>query len=368
MTELDSLDELGAEKRRPHAKANLFFAVLNTMTDGVMVVDDRLRVVVTNRALRELLILPPASEGQALSRVLPDARLRDAFQKALDGDPARNIELEHRGLQRRTFDVLVTHLPDHEVWGHRALAVFRDVTERRALEQVLRDFIANASHELRTPVTAILGYAETLVDLPPKDIKSLKKFTDPLFRHALRLTTLVNRLLDLSRLDARTWQLDLQPVEVGPLVQTVLEGLREASVDAGLSVSVHVPAKLPKVLADSGALDIVLGNLVQNAIKYTPPGGGRIEVRAREVEAQGPFPVSVAIAVIDSGIGINADDQARVFERFYRVDPGRSRRMGGVGLGLSLVRELVQAMDGRIELSSQIGQGSRFTVLLPAVK
>ncbi len=365
MSELEGLDAPGAEKRRPQAKANLFFAVLNTMTDGVMVVDDRLRVVVTNRALRELLILPPSSEGQPLARVLPDARLRDAFQKALDGDPSRNIELDHRGLQRRTFDVLVTALPDHEVWGHRALAVFRDVTERRALEIVLRDFIANASHELRTPVTAILGYAETLLDMPPKDLKSLKKFTEPLYRHAQRLTTLVNRLLDLSRLDARTWQLDLQPVAVEPLVQTVLEGLREPAAEAGLSVSVQVPARLPKALADAGALDIVLGNIVQNAIKYTAPGGGRIEVRARLVEAQGQHPPSVAIAVIDSGIGISAEDQARVFERFYRVDPGRSRRMGGVGLGLSLVRELVLAMDGRIELTSQIGQGSRFTVLLP---
>ena len=207
--------------------------------------------------------------------------------------------------------------------------------------------------------------AETLLDMPPKDLKSLKKFTEPLYRHAQRLTTLVNRLLDLSRLDARTWQLDLQPVAVEPLVQTVLEGLREPAAEAGLSVSVQVPARLPKALADAGALDIVLGNIVQNAIKYTAPGGGRIEVRARLVEAQGQHPPSVAIAVIDSGIGISAEDQARVFERFYRVDPGRSRRMGGVGLGLSLVRELVLAMDGRIELTSQIGQGSRFTVLLP---
>lgn len=353
------------EKRRPQAKANLFFAVLNTMTDGVMVVDDRLRVVVTNRALRELLLLPPSSEGQPLARVLPDGRLREALQKALDGEPARAVELEHRGLQRRTFDVLVTPLPDHEVWGHRALAVFRDVTERRALEQVLRDFIANASHELRTPVTAILGYAETLLDISPKDAKSLKRFTEPLYRHAQRLTTLVNRLLDLSRLDAQTWQLDLQAVEVAPLVQTVLDGLRELTADAGLSVTVHFARNLPLVLADPGALDIVLGNLLQNAIKYTPPGGGRIEVRAREIPAQGGQGAGVAIAVIDSGIGISAEDQTRIFERFYRVDPGRSRRMGGVGLGLSLVRELVLAMGGRIELSSQVGQGSRFTVVLP---
>ena len=357
-------------QRRPQAKANLFFAVLNTMTDGVMVVDDRLRVVVTNRALRELLLLPPSSEGQPIARVLPDARLREAFQRALDGDVAKTIELEHRGLKRRTFDVLVTPLPDHEVWGHRALAVFRDVTERRALETVLRDFIANASHELRTPVTAILGYAETLVDTASlsasPDVKALRKFIDPLYRHATRLTTLVMSLLDLSRLDGGTWQLDLEPVDVEPLVQTVVDGLAEQAADAGLSVSVTVPRTLPSVMADPGALDIVLGNLLQNAIKYTPPGGGRIEVRVRLEEAHGKQPAQIAIVVIDSGIGISADDQQRVFERFYRVDPGRSRRMGGVGLGLSLVRDLVLAMGGKIELTSQVGQGSRFTVILPA--
>lgn len=356
-------------ERRPQAKANLFFAVLNTMTDGVMVVDDRLRVVVTNRALRELLLLPPSSEGQQLSRVLPDARLREAFQKALDGEAARTIELDHRGLKRRTFDVLVTPLPDHEVWGHRALAVFRDVTERRALETVLRDFIANASHELRTPVTAILGYAETLVDTaslsPAPEVKALRKFIDPLYRHATRLTTLVMSLLDLSRLDAATWQLDLEPVDVEPLVQTVVDGLAEQAADAGLSVSVTMPRNLPSVLADPGALDIVLGNLVQNAIKYTPPGGGRVELKARLEAAHGKKPAHVAIVVADSGIGISAEDQQRVFERFYRVDPGRSRRMGGVGLGLSLVRDLVLAMGGKIELTSQVGQGSRFTVVLP---
>lgn len=365
------MDEL-EDKRRPQAKANLFFAVLNTMTDGVMVVDDRLRVVVTNRALRELLLLPPSSEGQPIARVLPDPRLREAFQKSLDGEPARTIELDHRGLQRRTFDVLVTPLPDHEVWGHRALAVFRDVTAHRALEQVLRDFIANASHELRTPVTALLGYAETLTDLLAvsrvKEVLALKKFVDPMYRHASRLSTLVARLLDLSRLDAQTWQLDLHAVDVATVLQASVDALTEVAENSGLSVSVHVPAKLPQVRADAGALDIVLGNLLQNAMKYTPPGGGRIEVRARLEQGQGTQPTSVAIAVIDSGIGISADDQLRVFERFYRVDPGRSRRMGGVGLGLSLVRELVLAMDGRIELTSQVGQGSRFTVYLPLAK
>ncbi len=354
------MTEKSALRKEP--RTNLFSTVLDAMNDGAMVVDDKMRVVITNRALRETLLLPPLKQGTPLQQLLPEAALHKAFQEVLAGDSARQVELVHRGLQDRIFDVLVAPLPDHEYWGHRALGVFHDVTERKALDRMLRDFIANASHELRTPTAAILGYAETLAEAPPKDPAKFRKFADTLYRHAQRLHKLLEELLDLSRLDAQTYTLHLEPLVVAPLLLDALEVQRQPAQDAGLSVKWTQPPDSLQVLADRGALEVVIGNLVQNAVKYTP-AGGRIEVRARVQEVEW-----VRIEIIDSGIGISASDQLRVFERFYRVDKGRSRRMGGVGLGLSIVKQLVDTLGGRIELASTVGKGSTFAVILPRVK
>ncbi len=352
----------GSESRRRElreTKANLFSTVLDAMTDGVMVVDDKLRVVVTNRALRETVLLGPGSHGHALERAIAEPRLHVAFRAVLQGAGPQTVAVEHHGLQDRLFDVLVVPLPDHEYWGHRALGVFRDVTEVRTAERMLRDFIANASHELRTPATALLGYAETLVDAPPKDVSVLRKFHATIYRHAQRLSTLLSQLLDLNRLDAQTWHLNPESLDLPVVLAGVVEQQAEVAVQAGLSVHLAVEPAL-RAWADRGAIEIIVGNLVQNAIKYTPPGGGRVEVRARAERDGG-----VRLSVLDSGIGISDADQHRVFERFYRVDKGRSRRMGGVGLGLSIVQGLVAQMGGRLELSSRVGKGTTFSVVLP---
>lgn len=354
-----SLEPAAVGRGRKEPRANLFSTVLDAMADGVMVVDDELRVVVTNRALRDLLILPPASHGKPLLSVLQEPQLHAAFQAVLGGAEAMRFELEHRGLANRMLDVRVVPLPDHAEWGHRVLGVLRDVTERRELDRMLVDFVANASHELRTPTAAILGYAETLVDAPPSDPATVARFHATIHRHAQRLSTLLEQLLDLTRLDGERYALQMAPLDLADVLEGVVDQQAEAARLAGLSVRLQVPQNLPRVRADRGALDIVVGNLLQNAIKYTPPGGGRVEIKAR---ADGPR--HVRIAVVDSGIGIATEDQKRVFERFYRVDKGRSRQMGGAGLGLSIVQTLVDHLGGRLELSSRVGKGSTFSVVL----
>jgi two-component system phosphate regulon sensor histidine kinase PhoR len=338
-------------------KPNLFSSVLDAMADGVMVVDDQLRVVVTNRALREWLLWGPGSHGAPLAQVWPDPRLQVALEAALAGKPPLELTLRHRGLTDRTLHLRVLPLPDHAYWGHRALVVCRDETDRLAVEQLLRDFIANASHELRTPVTAIAGYAETLALQPPSDPNKVQQFHQTLHRHAQRLSGLIGQLLDLGRVDAGEWRLQLAPTTLGPLTAEVVEGLAEAAQAAGLSVQVVVTAGL-QALADREALAIVLGNLLQNALKYTPPGG-RVTVRARADGAQ------VRLSVSDSGPGIAPEHQERIFERFFRVEQGRQRRLGGVGLGLSIVQALVRGMNGRIEVQSRVGHGATFVVCLP---
>lgn len=347
----------------PDQRANLFWTMLDAMGDGVMVVDEKMRLVVTNRSLRDTLLLPPLSQGKPLAAVLSDARLIDAFSEVLRGDGPRSLEMVHRGLQTRLLEVRVVPLPDHEYWGHRALGVLRDVTERRETERMLMDFIANASHELRTPTTAILGWAETLVDAPPADRTKLETIHRTIHRHAQRLSTLLSQLLDLCRLDQQQWQLHLEPVELPELLTTLLENQAEAIQRGGLSVRLaQTGAQALRVVADRSALDTVIGNLLQNAIKYTP-SGGRIEIKLQRAIATGrPW---VQIAVTDSGIGIRSEEQPRVFERFYRVDKGRARQVGGAGLGLSIVRSLVERMGGRLELTSQVGKGSTFSVTLP---
>lgn len=358
------LDSGGFANDRPRKqdRANLFSTMLDAMTDGVLVVDGRLRVVVTNRAMRELLLFRPRSEAPRLDEVLAEPALAQAFSEVLAGGATRTVEFLYRGLTDRTLDVLVVPLPDHEFWGHRALGVIRDVTQQRGVEQMLKDFIANASHELRTPTTAILGYAETLVDAPPRDPGKLHDFHEAILRHAERLSHLLAELLDLSRLDQSEWRLQPGPVDVGGLLLQLREHHREAAQKAGLSLRVQIADQLPQVWADRNALDMVLSNLVQNAIKYTPTGG-RIELRA----GRGTTAEEVRASVTDSGIGIRPEDQARVFERFYRVDKGRSRQAGGVGLGLSIVKALVDRMGGRLELQSTVGKGSTFSVVLPVI-
>ena len=347
---------------RPEARTNLFSTVLDAMTDGVMVVDDALRLVITNRALRDTLLLPPAPAGKPLRALVADANLLAAFERVLHGAGPQQVELVHRGLQTRLLDILVVPLPDHEYWGHRALGVVRDVTDRRELERLLMDFIANASHELRTPTTAILGWAETLVDAPPRDPAKGHEIAQTIHRHAQRMATLLEQLLDVCRLDQQRWQFDPHPVEVANLLQDAALQMAEASNAAGLSVTVHCPASVQGLVCDRHALQVVVSNLLQNAIKYTPTGG-RIELRA-QLQAD-PGPLAVRLSVVDSGIGIAAADQTRIFERFYRVDKGRTRHVGGAGLGLAIVLQLVKQLGGTLEVQSAVGKGSTFSVMVP---
>jgi len=352
----------GRRQLPQQVRANLFGAVLDAMTDGVMVVDDRMRLVVSNRALRDTLVLPPTCLGQPLAQLVDHDGLLRAFTEVLAGSGPRQIEWTHKAFVTRLLDIAVVPLPDHDYWGHRALGVVRDVTDRRQTERMQLEFIANASHELRTPVASILGWAETLVDAPPKDPRKLGAVHTTIHRQAKRLHTLLDQLLDVSQLDGERWNLATDAVDLAAVCHAQVTAQREAAEAAGLSVTVAVPEALPSVLCDRQALDLVVGNLLQNAIKYTPTGG-RVELRAESVAEPGGRAVRLAVA--DSGIGIAEEHQPRIFERFYRVDKGRARHVGGAGLGLAIVAGLVRRMGGALQVHSAVGKGSTFLVTLP---
>lgn len=254
-------------------------------------------------------------------------------------------------MQRQTYLVTVSPLLRGEV-----LVAMRDVTDAKRAEATRRDFVANASHELRTPIAAIHAAAETLLSGAVDDPSAARSFVEIVARHADRLSRLSTDLLDLSRIESRERPLELEAVPVGPLAGQVLELFGGAARERRLALRNEVPGEA-RVRADAHALEQVLVNLVDNAVKYTADGSVTLGA-ARDRDHW-------RIAVADTGPGIERHHLARLFERFYRVDAGRSRDQGGTGLGLSIAKHLVQAMGGEIGVESDAG-GTRFQVRLPA--
>ncbi len=320
--------------------------LLSALPDAAALVDREGRVRVANAAFDTLAANERAS-GQTPLEVTRSAELAEAVRRGLEGT-ARRLEI---GLQRRTYLVHLTPLLRGEV-----LLLLRDVTDAKRAEATRRDFVANASHELRTPIAAIGAAAETLLGGAVDDPAAARVFVDIIARQAERLSRLTRDLLDLSRIESRQWRLEPAPVEVRKLSEQTLELVSRQAREKGLELSLRV-AEGTTVRADARALEQVLVNLLDNAVKYT--AAGRVTVQADRDGAEW------ILAVSDTGPGIERHHLPRIFERFYRVDAGRSREQGGTGLGLAIVKHLVQSMGGEVGVESGAG-GSRFWVRLPA--
>jgi two-component system phosphate regulon sensor histidine kinase PhoR len=234
------------------------------------------------------------------------------------------------------------------------------VTELRRLERMRQDFVANASHELKTPLASIKAYTETLLDWALTDETVNVRFLERIDEQAERLNQLILDLLSLARLESGQEYFQHGPLSLAPVVVACLNSQRDRADAKELSLSLELGDldSQSEVKADEEAIRQILDNLIDNAIKYTPEGGS-VRVTCRQSEE------AIVIEVADSGIGIPRDELNRVFERFYRVDKARSRELGGTGLGLSIVKHLVQSINGQIKVTSRLGAGSRFTVQLP---
>ncbi|HET9552416.1 MAG TPA: ATP-binding protein [Anaeromyxobacteraceae bacterium] len=320
--------------------------LLSGLPDAAAIVAKDGRVRVCNAAF-DALAAGGRATGMTPLEVTRSADLSEAVRRALEGT-ARRLEVE---LPRRALSVQLTPLLRGEV-----LLLARDVTEEKRAAATRRDFVANASHELRTPVAAIRGAAETLLAGAIDQPEVARGFVEIVHRQAERLARLTQDLLDLSRLESRQVRFDVAPVDLAALARTVIELHAPAAEKKGLKLLADVPAGLG-AFADLRALEQVVVNLVDNAIKYTPSGS--VAVRAA------PRGDDVVITVADTGPGIEAHQLARIFERFYRVDPGRAREAGGTGLGLAIAKHLVQGMSGEIQVESG-AEGTRFHVRLPA--
>lgn len=340
------------------AQRTLLETVIAAMGEGVLVVGSSGRVLLANPRLRELFSAPAALEGRSLLEAVRHAEVVDAIESAVAGGGVAQVgDVTLGPAPERTLRFSVAPFPSRDERAG-AVAVFRDVTEVRRIEAGRRDFVANASHELKTPLTAICGFAERLADAELPDANA-KHAVEAIVGNAKRLGALVEDLLELSRIESGSVPLRTEPIAAGELVQRLLREL-DPRLRAGELASEITIEGAGRVFADRSALEQVLANLLDNAIKYTP-AGGRVAVQVR------PAPEArVRIEVEDSGLGIPRKDLPRIFERFYRVDPGRSRALGGTGLGLAIVKHQVQAMGGQVGVESQLGDGSRFWVDLPA--
>jgi two-component system phosphate regulon sensor histidine kinase PhoR len=357
-----TVERLAGSMRLLEDERNQSAAILSSMSEGVAVVDREERIRYSNPAFRSALHAgrEPTFEGKRLVEVTRHTEILAMVQGVLATGDRREGEITTTGPKPRHF--LVRAAPAGE---KGAVLVVLDITEIRRLERVRRDFVANVSHELRTPLTAIQGFAETLLRGALEEPENSRRFVEIIREHATRLARLTEDLLKLSRIEAGKLDVEVRPIAVANVVEQCLETARLKLSEKRQSLEVTVCEPPPLAMGDSHALLDVLRNLVDNANQYTPEEGN-IRIRVSRERANGSG--EVRISVQDDGIGIPASSHDRIFERFYRVDPARSRKVGGTGLGLSISKHLVEVMGGRIELESQLGRGSTFTVVLPVAE
>lgn len=374
----DSLNEAAAQMERTilslSSERIRSGAILRSMVEGVAVIDAQEKLVFCNRAFSEILNVPLASsEGRPLIELVRNSELIALIRRALNGDEGLQADITMGIVQLRSFSVTAAPVNALEVGsvitegapGLRAsgapsgaVVVLHDVTELRRLERVRQDFVANVSHEFKTPLTAIQGFAETLLAGAIDDTRNNRRFLEVIREHAARLARLTDDLLKLARIEAGKLEVQFFPVNVIELIEGCTDTTLLKATRKQIAIEIDLPQGLPPVRGDASLLRDVLQNLLDNAIQYTPEGG-RIRVNATA------SPREVIFTVADTGIGIPLAEQERIFERFYRVDPARSREAGGTGLGLSIAKHIVEAHGGRLSVESEIGHGSKFSFLVP---
>jgi signal transduction histidine kinase len=343
----EQLEQRFEELRRERAESA---ALVEAMVEGVIAADGRGRTVTANAAARRLLGYAEGEALPALDQLFRVKSAREAVAAVLAGQAIAGRELE--------LDGHVVLLSARPLSRGGALLVLHDVTEVRRLEAVRRDFVANVSHELKTPLTSIVGYAETLVHDSLADPETTRRFLDVILANAQRMQRLVEDLLDLSRIESGGWHPAQEQLETGAVAREVLGLFTGRASGHGVTLDLSVRPGAEQVHADPDALRQVLTNLLDNALRYTP-SGGRITISAARRDG------GLALSVKDTGSGITREHLPRIFERFYRADPARSREEGGTGLGLAIVKHLVEAHGGDVQAESEVGAGTTITCWFP---
>lgn len=351
-------------------------AVLTSITEAVLVTDQSGRVLMGNRTFEKLFGISRASAGRLPIELVRHRDVQDAIERALKTGQVVFLDLIRSDDRERHFDVQVAPILQADDICTGSVTIFYDITELRRLERIRKDFVANVSHELRTPLTTIKGCAATLADGALDDGEAARRFVQMINDHADRLHNLVEDILDLSRIESGAVPLEIHVHPIRDVVHSAVGQMRPLAAEKTLDIAVDLPENI-RVQCDRKLIEQALLNLLDNAIKYTSEGG-RIWIQTRDPKRGERAEVShssqphaqtkkrrIALEVKDTGIGIPLSAIDRIFERFYRVDKGRSRAMGGTGLGLSIVRHIMDAHGERVYVKSEQGKGSTFGLTLP---
>ncbi|MYF99340.1 cell wall metabolism sensor histidine kinase WalK [Candidatus Poribacteria bacterium] len=350
----EQIDKISVENQRLET-------ILNNMNEGVLLVNGASEITYANPAAVVMLNLPDMYVGRALIEINRIPELQALLLEAEQTDTVAYAEIRLGNLMESEAEVTIVPVAAESEY----VIVIHDVSHVRKLERIRADFVANVSHELRTPLTTIHGYAETLLNSSTKS-KKRKEFIIKILKHSARLSRLVSDLLELARLESGDVELKRSQCHLNSFHEPILDVFEPVLEESGLVLNWDIPESLPQVNVDHQLFMQVFVNLIDNAIKYTPDGG-EIEVSAELSSINSDVVNEVVVHVKDTGIGIPLESQSRVFERFYRVDTGRARKMGGTGLGLAITKHILLCHNGRIWLESELGQGTVFHFVLPII-
>lgn len=330
--------------------------ILAAMGEGVLAVDQNLKVIFCNDAFAEAFgTRKPVDEGRTFYEVVREPALRDMLELVVRTGTSEKDRFQLPSAGGRWFEARA--LPMGKVPTRGAVVVLHDVTEIQHQDQVRKEFVADVSHELRTPLSAIRGYAETLLDGALQDTDSSRKFVEIILSHAIRLNNIASDLLVLSELDSGASPGAPEPISLVEVIESALHTVQSEAALRGVHLNCGEFQEC-RVLGYRFRLEQALVNLLDNAVKFNHPDGEVTMTCGYTDDGR------VRISVQDTGIGIASEDLKRIFERFYRVDRARSRPAGGTGLGLPIVKEVIERMGGRVEVESQLGRGSTFKILL----
>ncbi|MGU3566407.1 two-component system histidine kinase PnpS [Paenibacillus sp. D51F] len=373
----DEIGELGAainsmaeglqvQMNRIQQNETQLYSVLDNMTSGVVMIDPAGRMMLLNRRAEEVLGFEHREMvGRPYSEAKQQFELSQIIQQGLEKQEAVHEEITFYFPEERLLELnLVPVYQSDESFGG-LLLVLHDVSAIRRLERMRSEFVANVSHELKTPITAIKGFAETLLGGAVNDPVMSKQFMQIIYDESERLNRLIGDILELSKIESRRVPLQFSPIDLASFMERSMTILESEAARKSITMTLD---NAPGIYleADEDRLRQVVANLLQNGISYTPEGG-KVSVRTSLVHGEGGSEM-VQIRIVDTGIGIPRKDLPRIFERFYRVDKARSRVSGGTGLGLSIVKHLVELHHGSITVDSTVGVGTAFTIELPVIQ
>jgi two-component system phosphate regulon sensor histidine kinase PhoR len=333
--------------------------IVHALDIAAIVVDVQRRIVAFNRHAADL--FPAITTGHPVAVASRNPELMQSMDRVFTDRRTDTTEITERMLQGRRFIVTASPLS-----GPMLLLQFRDTSEQSRLAQLRADFIANASHELRTPLASIKGFIETLQGPARDDVPARTRFLDIMATQAQRMNRILDDLLSLSRIEMRAYLKPEGEVDLGDVIAQVIRGLEPLAREADVTLFFKPTATVMRVRGDRDELEQVMQNLVHNAIKYGRKGG-TVEIEVSERAASKGRRHALVISVKDEGPGIAPEHLPRLTERFYRVDTARSREKGGTGLGLAIVKHILNRHRGELEIASEVGRGSQFTVVLEAL-